>query len=283
MRIGSTPSGTTLTALHYLQLSNALRASSAEHLASQRCILRGGDDPAGLIAAETLSSELASVNAAQSNAARVVGAIRVADSGMAEVGHLLNSIRGHVVEASGGFLSDAEVAAKQIEIDAAVEAVNRISRYTTFGGRRLLDGSAEGLVLNLSPKPGETSVLNLPNVHASRLGDDVAPLNEISSSGNLNLSHGNLSTAVRVLDAARDEILGARAGTGAFEAHSIESGRRVLDALEEQLTEGVSRLLDADMAEASSRMIRAEMLVEAGLAMVWTSAQSPGVIGALLA
>ena len=61
---------------------------------------------------------------------------------MSQVTGLLNDIRANVVSAAGGGLSDAEIAAKQIEIDAALEAINRIGNTTSFGSKKLLDGSA---------------------------------------------------------------------------------------------------------------------------------------------
>ncbi len=142
MRIGSNLSGIDLTA-HNSLLRNLNQLSlSSVRLSTMQRINKGSDDPAGLIAVGTLQSELAAIQEASNNTSRAVGTIRVADSGMSQVTGLLNDIRGHMVAAAGGGLSDAEIAAKQTEIDAALEAVNRIGNVTSFGGRKLLDGQA---------------------------------------------------------------------------------------------------------------------------------------------
>ena len=90
-------------------------------LSTGKRINSGKDDPAGLIAYEQLVSELTAVNQAQTNAARAVTVVRTADSGLSQVSGLLNTIRDRLL-ASAGTTSEAEQAANQIEINAALEA-----------------------------------------------------------------------------------------------------------------------------------------------------------------
>ncbi len=282
MRTGSLLSGSSLTSLYSLGRSYAMFSKSALRLSTLQRINSAADDPAGLIAAETLKSELTALQAANENASRAIGVIHVADSGMSQVGSLLNSIRGNVVEASGGMLSDAEMQAKQIEINAAVEAINRISSSTSYGGRKLLDGSAEAMVLNFSPSPGETSTLSLPNVNATSLGGESGTLSEMTTGGELSLAGGNFSGMIDTLDAARDQVLHARAEAGAFEKYSIESSMEVLDQMELSISDAVSRLFDTDLAQEASNFVRAQILVKTGLAMVGASTRSRGLIGQLI-
>lgn len=140
MRIGTGPSGIDLTAQHNLLKAFNQLNQSAARLSTMRRINSGSDDPAGLIAAEDLRAEITAIRQASHNAARARGNIRVADSAMAEVSNLLGTIRGNMVAAAGGGLSDAELDALQIENDAALDAINRIGNVTSFGGRNLLDG-----------------------------------------------------------------------------------------------------------------------------------------------
>ncbi len=283
MRTGSLLSGTDLLSLYSLGRSYSILNKSALRLSTLQRINSAADDPAGLIAVETLNSELTALQAAQENASRAVGMIHVADSGMSQVGSLLNSIRGNVMEASGGMLSEAELQAKQIEIDAAVEAINRISSSTSYGGRKLLDGSADRMILNFSPTPGETSPFSLPSVHATNLGGDEGTLSEMTTGGSLSLAGGNFSAMIDTLDAARDQVLYARAEAGAFEKYSIDSSMEILDQMELSISEAVSRLFDTDVAQESSNFLRAQILVTTGLAMVGASTESRGLMVQLIA
>jgi len=142
MRISSGLSGIDLTAQkNLLQAFNQLSVSN-ERLATMQRINSGSDDPAGLIAAENLRAEITAIRAASDNAGRARAMIRTADSSLGQVSGLLNTIRGNVVSAAGGGLSDAELSAMQMENDAALEAINRISGTTSFSGKQLLNGSS---------------------------------------------------------------------------------------------------------------------------------------------
>jgi flagellin len=106
----------------------------------------GKDDPAGLIASESLRSDITSINKALSNTQRAGQIIATADSALGQVSSLLNDMRGLITEAANnGALSESEIAANQLQVDASLEAINRISQSTTFQGRKLLDGSLDFL------------------------------------------------------------------------------------------------------------------------------------------
>ena len=75
-------------ALHLERLSTGLR------------INRGADDPAGLIVAERLRSEVLGISQAVTNSERASSVIATTEGYLAEVSDLLNSIRGLIVEAA---------------------------------------------------------------------------------------------------------------------------------------------------------------------------------------
>lgn len=120
--------------------------TSLTRLSTGLRINSGKDDPAGLIASESLRSDITSLNKAISNTKRASQIVATADSALGQVGSLLNNIRGLVVEAANsGALSDSEIAANQLQIDSSLEAINRIANTTSFQGRKLLDGSLDYL------------------------------------------------------------------------------------------------------------------------------------------
>jgi len=113
-----------------------------ERLSSGVKINSGKDDPAGLIASETLKSQIISIETSIKNSNRANNVIATADSALGEISGLLNQIRGLVQEGlNSGALSQTEIEANQLQIDSALSAVNRISANTTFGGDKLIDGS----------------------------------------------------------------------------------------------------------------------------------------------
>jgi len=102
----------------------------------------GKDDPAGLIASELLKAQITGTNKAITNTQRANSLIATADSSMAMIGNLLNDIKGLTVEAANtGTMTSAQLAANQMQVDAALDSIDRIARTTNYGGKKILDGS----------------------------------------------------------------------------------------------------------------------------------------------
>ena len=102
----------------------------------------GKDDPAGLIASELLKAQITGTNKAISNTQRANSLIATADSAMNQIGVLLNDVKGLVVEAANtGTMTAEQISANQMQVDAALDSIDRIARTTNFGGKKILDGS----------------------------------------------------------------------------------------------------------------------------------------------
>ena len=116
--------------------------SRAETLSSGLRINSGADDPSGLIASETLKSEIQGISTAIDNSTQASNVISTADAALGEVSNLLVSIKSLVVQAANtGALSPDEIQANQLQVDSAVASITRISNSTSFAGLKLLDGS----------------------------------------------------------------------------------------------------------------------------------------------
>lgn len=131
-----------LTASRHLARSNQALSLSLERLSTGLRINRGADDPAGLIISQNLRSEIESVRQAVSNSQRAANVIATTEGALDEVASLLNDIQSKIIEAANvGAVSDDEIAANQLQINSAIESITRIANTTTFGGRKLLNGS----------------------------------------------------------------------------------------------------------------------------------------------
>lgn len=131
-----------LTAIRQLNANNNLLSKSLERLSSGLRINRGADDPAGLIASESLRSEMRGLNAAIINSERAINVISTTDAALGEISKLLLDIKGLVVQtANDGALSDAEIEANQLQVDSLLNSINRIANTTQFNGKKLLNGN----------------------------------------------------------------------------------------------------------------------------------------------
>jgi len=122
--------------------SNALLDTSLTRLSTGLKINSGKDNPAGLIASETLRSQIAAIEQSIKNSNRANNVIATAEAALSEINGLLVQVRSLVQEGlNNGALSQLEIEANQAQIDAALSAINKISANTNFAGDKLIDGS----------------------------------------------------------------------------------------------------------------------------------------------
>src|SRR3954469_6617044 len=115
-----------------------------QRLRSGLRINRGAADPAGLIASESLRSEINGITQAIDNSSRASNVISTTEGALSEVASLLLNVKSLVVQAANsGALSQAEIEANQLQVDSAVESITRISNTTTFAGLHLINGSLD--------------------------------------------------------------------------------------------------------------------------------------------
>lgn len=130
-----------LVAQRVLGTQNKQLNQSLTRLSTGLRINSGADDPAGLIASETLRSEKVAIGAAIDNANRADNVLAVAEGALVEVNRLLLELEDLVDRsASTAGLSDAELDANQSQIDAILQSIDRISNTAQFNGTKLLGG-----------------------------------------------------------------------------------------------------------------------------------------------
>lgn len=131
-----------LTAQMHLRRSTGGMNETLQRLSSGLRINRGADDPAGLIASESLRSEIASISQAISNSERASNVVATAEGALSEVASMLITIKELTVEAANtGALSAEEIEANQLQVDSAIDSITRIANATTFSGLHLLNGN----------------------------------------------------------------------------------------------------------------------------------------------
>ncbi len=133
-----------IVAQRVLGQQNTRLNQSLQRLSTGLRINTGKDDPAGLIASETMRAEMRAIQAAQTNISRATNVVAVAESGLAEVQRLLNDLEDLVDRTSNeAGISVEERNANQQEIDLILSSINRIANSTELQGRRLLSGDLD--------------------------------------------------------------------------------------------------------------------------------------------
>ncbi|MCP4591137.1 MAG: flagellin [bacterium] len=177
-----------------------------ERLSTGLRINRGADDPAGLIASETLRSEMSSLRQAIANSDRAVNMLSTAEGSLNEVSSLLLEIKGLVVDmANAGALGPEEVAADQLEIDSILSSIDRIANTTQFAGKKLLNGTLDYAMSNVN-----TSHVASVQVYGARIPEGASKNITVQMTASAETALRTFDNASKVTSAATVEIAGMR-------------------------------------------------------------------------
>jgi flagellin len=133
-----------LNAQKTLAKNQASLNQSMTRLSTGLRINSGADDPSGMIAAAIQSNDIASMKQAITNTQNGSMLIGTADSALGQITSLLTDIRSLVTQVGNTAVVNSDmIAANQLQVDSAIQAIDRISQVTTFQGQKILDGTLD--------------------------------------------------------------------------------------------------------------------------------------------
>jgi flagellin len=254
-----------LNAYRNLSVTDGQLSKSLEKLSSGFRINRAADDAAGLSISEGLRSQIGGLKVAVRNAQDGISVVQTAEGALTETHAILQRMRDLAVQAANTGAADGDArAAAQAEVDQLVEELDRISDTTRYGSTLLLDGSYNG-TFQVGANSGETIAVAVGAFDATTLG--VAALD-------LQTDAVSASAAIDAITDAVKDVSTARAGLGAVQnrfEHTIAN----LSVAAENLAASESRIRDTDMAHEMVAFTRAQILSQAGTAMLAQANQAP--------
>jgi flagellin len=232
-----------MVAVNVLNKNNSALQTSLQRLSTGYRINSGKDDPAGLIASESLRSEQMATQTAISNAQRADNIIGTAEGSLGEVSNLLVSLQGLVGNAANkAGLSQDEKDANQLQVDSILSTINRISNSSSFEGVKLLNGTYDYTTSGLSTASAFTSVsINSAKVGSTALSVSVAVVAS-SQTGQLNFA----GSTTGLNGAAAVSIAGNQGTVQLSFASSTKSSAIVASVNQFKDSTGVAATLSAD-------------------------------------
>jgi flagellin len=132
-----------MSALRNLGTTGMEMSKSMTRLSTGMRINSASDDPAGLIVSESFRAQIGGIDTAIRNNQDATNYAKTAEGALNEVNKLLNDARSLAVSSgNGAVLTDSQRQANQQQLNSIIESVNRISSQTSFGDKKLLDGSS---------------------------------------------------------------------------------------------------------------------------------------------
>jgi flagellin len=232
-------------------------------------ITKAGDDAAGLAISENLKSQVRSLGQAARNANDGISMIQTAEQAMGEVSNIVTRLRELGIQSGSDTVGEAERGFIQKEVDSLKSEIQRVAESTSFGSRKLLDGSGGTYDIHVgtgaNPKTDWISYdSSVTNVTTDALG-----INDLDFS-----TKSGARSGLANLDRAQLSVNGSRANLGAMQ-NRLSSTVDVIGTTTENMSAANSRIRDTDIASASSELARNSIMLQGTTAALAQANQLP--------
>jgi flagellin len=269
-----------LDAQRNLNMSQGSLATSMQRLSSGLRVNSAKDDAAGLAIAERMNAQVRGMNVAVRNANDGISMSQTAEGALAQVSDSLQRMRELAVQARNSTNSSSDKDSLNKEFAQLQAEIGRVLGGTTFNGKHILGADATALTFQIG---ANTTADDTITVSTSDMTQDstITAVTGTSTVIDSTATDGAIGTVIDNIDKAIDDINDTRATFGATESR--------FDAIIANLQTGVenqsaarSRIMDADFASETANMSRAQVLQQAGTAMVAQANQLPQQVLKLL-
>ncbi len=255
-----------LNAQRSLNMSQSSLATSMQRLSSGLRINSSKDDAAGLAIADRMNAQIRGINVAVRNANDGISLAQTADGALATVTDALQRMRELAVQAQNGSNGTSDRANLDTEYQQLSSEVTRIATQTVFNGNTIIGSGAGTQTFQIGANNGDT--LSVTTSQVTTVAGDV-------------LTATNASTALAAIDAKLDTITTERATYGAAMSR-FGFAISDLQISGENQSAARGRIMDADFAAETANLSRAQILQQAGTAMVAQANALPQSVLSLL-
>ncbi|MEM7169524.1 MAG: flagellin [Pseudomonadota bacterium] len=258
------------SALRFLNLNSTQSGESVSKLASGSRIVRASDDAAGLAIGTRLRADIAVLQQSAINASQGASVLQTADGGLARLADVLQRMKSLTAQSLSGVPSNTERAFIDAEYQELLSEVDGIAATTRFNGSSLLDGSTGTQSYFVGTESGDTIDIDFTALAAgaANFGTGGLSLTEDVTTA------ANAAAALIEVDAAIDLISEARATVGGLVSRFDFRGQQIATSIE-NIDAAKSTVLDVDLAAEQSRLVSAQVLVQASVSALSQANQLP--------
>lgn len=259
----------------YRNLANTQNdlGKSLEKLSSGFRINRAADDAAGLAISEGLRSQVGGLKVAARNAQDGISVVQTAEGALTEVHAILQRVRDLTVQGANDSNSAEARSNIETEITSLGTELTRIADSTNFNGTKLLDGSKASLTFQVGADGDANSAITVTLDNVKTTVSGIAALS-VADHATAQASTGSVDTAIEAISTTRADL-------GAMQ-NRLEHTIKNVNVAVENLSASESRIRDTDMANEMVSFTRAQILSQAGTAMLAQANQIPQGVLSLL-
>ena len=273
-----------MNAQRNLSGSQSSLATSMQRLSSGLRVNSAKDDAAGLAIAERMNAQVRGMNVGMRNANDGISLAQTAEGALGKVGDSLQRMRELAVQARNATNSDDDKESLNKEFGELAKEIQRVLGGTTFNGKAILGADAQTQTFQVG---ANTSANDKIDIATTNLTADATITTVAGTGGNAPAGIGSavaaasIDTVIDDIDTAIDTINSQRATLGASQSR-FESVISNLQISVENQSAARSRIMDADFAAETANLSRAQILQQAGNAMIAQANQMPQQVLSLL-
>ncbi|MFZ4551494.1 MAG: flagellin domain-containing protein [Aquabacterium sp.] len=275
-----------LNAQRNLNTSQSSLSTAMQRLSSGLRVNSAKDDAAGLAIAERMNAQVRGMNVAARNANDGISLAQVAEGALSKIGDSLQRMRELAVQARNASNSSSDMDSLDKEFGELAKEIQRVIGGTTFNGKHIIGSDAGTLTFQIGANTSGDDTIDVAttNMGAAALISSVAGTDNTGSGRNVidsTATVGSLATVIDGIDKALDFVNDTRATFGATQSR-FDAIISNLQVAAENQTAARSRIMDADFAAETANLSRAQILQQAGNAMVAQANQLPQQVLKLL-
>jgi flagellin len=154
---------------------NLKLATAMERLSTGLRINSAKDDAAGLAISERMTAQVRGFGMAIKNANDGLSMAQTADGAYGEVTSMLHRMRELAVQAATGSMSPLDRQSIQLEIEELKMEIENVATKTHFNNIKLLDGSAQEVVLQVGANQHDIMKIGFDSVKTKDIGSGLQP------------------------------------------------------------------------------------------------------------
>jgi flagellin len=271
-----------ISAARSLNSTRADLERAMERLSSGKRINGAKDDAAGMSVVTRMKAQVTSLNQAIRNANDGISLVSTYDGAADEIEDILIRMRELATLAQNGTYTTGDAANAELEFNALVGEIKRISERTKFNGTLDISSTTGATTYSFQVgfNGGDAVSIGLGSLNASAGLTSATGFKGIAGA-TATATIEEASATVVDIDNALSSLNQNRATAGAVInrlEHTVSNLMNVVQRTEEAR----SRIEDADFATESAALARANVLVQAGSAMLAQANQNPQFVLALL-
>lgn len=258
---------------HLEETAQGLKTSLAR-LSSGLRINDAVDDAAGLAIADKLGRDVRVAAQAIRNANDGISALAIGEKALGNVTEILTRLSELASQSATGTVTNSQRSAIQAEFSQLLSEVSRISTTTSFNGVTLLSAGTT-VAIQVGIDGTTNSQISFTTVDGS-LSGILAGNTAIAADTAV-----NAQSALGILTAAIQTVVQTRGTLGSFQSR-LYTAINNLRVAKENFAAAEGRIRDADVAAETAALTRAQILQQAGTAVLAQANQQPQLALALL-